>query len=269
MCQEFADEVEGDRRPRAEGRGTSAIMSARPCRRLAAPVSGGARPPSSSIRRGFLGNDRTLHAPGDGTHLVAREQVRDLEGDRGSRDRGAGRAGPDRGDARGSGADPGARRVRGRAHRRARGHPQPRRDRVPHQHGRAHRRRPRRGRPQAQPLGALRDDVERPGRHLALLPDDAGDRHPHRRRAATRRDLQAPRVRDPRHAVRRPHPRHPRRADDDGHEVRPLGVGVEARARPPRADSRGRGHGRDQRRRGHATATSTRSSRSTSAPSSA
>ncbi len=78
---------------------------------------------------------------------------------------------------------------------------------------------------QAQPLGPLRHDLERPGRHGALLPDGAGARHHHRRRSSPGRDLQAPRVRDARDALCGPHARDPRRADDDGHEVRLAGPG--------------------------------------------
>ncbi len=75
--------------------------------------------------------------------------------------------------------------------RRDRGGHQPRRHRLPDQHGEVHRRRRSRGRPQAQSLGSLWHDQLRPGRHRSVLPAHAGPRHHHRRRQAPRRDLQA------------------------------------------------------------------------------
>ena len=89
-----------------------------------------------------------------------------------------------------------------------------------------------------QQVGPLRHDVERPWRHGALLPDDAGARHRHRGRAPARRDLHAARDRVQGHALRGAHARHPRRADDVRHEVGGVGAGVQACRRPARRDAR-------------------------------
>ena len=128
---------------------------------------------------------------------------------------------------------------------------QPRRHRLHHQHGRVHRCRRAGGRGEALALGALRHDQQRLRRHGAFLPDHPGDRHHLGRREAAWRDVQAPRLRVPEHAVRGPHSRHPCRADDLRHEVRQLGMGSEARSDASRAGTRGCRDGRHLGRGGH------------------
>ena len=121
------------------------------------------------------------------------------------------------------------------------------------------------GEEKPSPLGALRHDLFRPGRHRAVLPDHAGHRHHPGGHQAAGRDLQAPRLRVPGHAVRGPHPRHPRRAHDVRHEVRQLGVGPQARPDAHGAGARGGRHGRHLAARWARTPASTRSSSSTCA----
>ena len=154
--------------------------------------------------------DRSLHPPRDGTHLLAGEQVRRLAGDRGPGLRGPRRAGRERHHQGGGCLDPRARRLQQAGGRRDRGRDQPRRHRLPHQHGLLHRRRRARRPAQALPLGPLRHDLLRPRRHRPVLPARPGHRHPHRGLQEARRDLQASRLRGEGHPLRRPHPRHPR-----------------------------------------------------------
>ena len=147
--------------------------------------------------------------------------------------------------------DPRPRRFHRGGDRRDRESDEPRRHRVHHMHGGLHRRRHPRGRRQAEPLGALRHDFFRPGRHGPVLPGHPGLRHHHRRYQAPRRNLQASRLRVPEYAVCGPYPRHSCRTHDLRHEVRQLGLGFEARPHPHGGGPRCGRHWRYLRRGGH------------------